>query len=270
MTSQAQLPNSNDNPFERKIIKHSGWPAKTFAGRASQSKLSRWAFDWLLVLAMAYLGGSWILSFMGVANAAVDPFQLGKTGEPAIASFNDAVRVSQTQQAQPAPTFYLSNGGSTMNKPTNTPTSQAVIIPENTATPVYTPDPNYTPQPTSGNASDNVSNFFAAGYSYYFPPFGPPNCSEANWDGSTCAAVLASGIRWRDYLGVGVAVPVQWRADMPLYTKLKIYTPDKIAGVYTVIDYCGGCIKGDYVYIDFLDNVQRLQWTTPLLIEVLR
>ena len=65
------------------------------------------------------------------------------------------------------------------------------------------------------------------------------NCHSANWDGSHCADTTASGIRWSEYIGRGVAIPPSWlEAGIGYGSILRVIDPSTIAGDYTVIDLC--------------------------------
>lgn len=135
--------------------------------------------------------------------------------------------------------------------------------------PTYTPYPTPTPYPTLVFHSALVGQIYAVGYSYYFPPFGPPNCSKENWKDFYCEDTTASGLPWSDYIGKGVAVPIQWKDKIPLLSVIKVLDNVVMEGEYLVLDYCGDCIKPEgHIYLDFLDNRARLNWTVPLLVEV--
>ena len=119
--------------------------------------------------------------------------------------------------------------------------------------------------PTTGTA-ETGQNYGAFSYSYYYPPFGPPNCHADNWTVEGCKDITPLGVKWSEYMGRGVAVPFSWRARLPLGSMIEVLQPSVIAGRYTVLDYCIGCDKPGYVYLDFLDNRQRLPWTAAVLI----
>jgi hypothetical protein len=105
-------------------------------------------------------------------------------------------------------------------------------------------------------------------YSYYNPALGGINCHSANWDGIACADVTASGIRWTEYMGQGVAVPPSWLGVLGYGTVISVLDPAPIARQYTVIDICCGCEAGNWDdrrwRLDFLDDKQRLEWASPL------
>jgi hypothetical protein len=113
--------------------------------------------------------------------------------------------------------------------------------------------------------------FFAFGYSYYYPPFGPPNCFGPNWIDGRCKDETSSGVKWSEYMGRGVALHPSRLDVWPFGTVIEVVSPYQVAGLYTVVDRCEGCIKPDVPgveYIDFLDNRLRLVWTSPVLVRV--
>ena len=130
--------------------------------------------------------------------------------------------------------------------------------------------PTVTPYPTvqAPTATPSYQEVDVA-YSYYNPELGGINCHSANWDGSHCADVTASGIRWSEYIGHGVAIPPSWLASGLGYgSVLRVVEPSSIAGDYTVIDLCSMCEvtywpDGRY-RLDFLDRSQRLTWAYPV------
>jgi hypothetical protein len=155
------------------------------------------------------------------------------------------------------------------------PTGTAVVVVVNvaTATPipvVASPVPSVTPTPNYQEVDVE--------YSYYNPSLGGINCHSANWDGHRCADTTASGIRWSEYVGRGVAIPPSWLSDgMGYGSILRVVDPGSIAGDYTVIDLCSGCEAGNWAdnkwRLDFLDTAQRLTWAYPvkvLLISIVK
>lgn len=133
-----------------------------------------------------------------------------------------------------------------------------------------------TPQATAA-----VTPTFAPGYyqtvdvlySYYNPALGGVNCHTDNWNGSTCADTTASGIRWSEYLGKGVAIPPSWKAAGIGYGSVfHVLEPAALVGDYTVVDLCSGCeanIWPDGMYrLDFLNDRQLLSWAYPVKIEL--
>ena len=72
--------------------------------------------------------------------------------------------------------------------------------------------------------------------SHYWPPLGPPNCHEVNWNNGVCTALLTDGQIWEHWSywsGVGTACPKEFKKG----TKFSI----KGFGIYTCIDR-GGAI----------------------------
>lgn len=203
----------------------------------------------------------YFLRFVGLGGWAFDPLR-GR---------NDAV-IALTRT--PAPTlpavplatsqgFYSSSGGDVVAP------DQAVVATAETlqVLPTYTPYPTFTPYPTQRPV---IGQFLAVGFSYYWPPFGPPNCSPENWHDNFCEDVTSCGLPWTDYIGRGVAVPLEWREIMPCGTTVRVHTPVEMVGDFIVLDYCGDCIKKEgHIYFDFLDNRARLNWTVPMLVEII-
>ena len=152
------------------------------------------------------------------------------------------------------------------------PTATVTPAPEITATPY----PTYTPYPSptieAAPTEFNGGQVYDAAYSYYNPDLGGTNCHSANWDGSRCADTTASGIRWSQYIGHGVALAPEWLAVLGYGSVIKVISPDVIAGDYAVIDMCQGCsgqLWPDHqVRIDFLDTAQRLQWAYPVKFKI--
>lgn len=208
---------------------------------------------------------SYILRFMGFDGIGFDPFR-----RPASAS-------ALSPTSTPLPNYPVSEQGSFY---ASSDPSPAIITPQPSGglpavavpqiQPTFTPFPTYTPYPTQRPIFGAV---IAVGYSYYWPPFGPPNCGEENWhpEINYCDDMTASGLKWSQYIGTGVAVPVQWRDDIPLGSTVRVHSPIEMVGDYVVLDYCGGCIKPEgHIYFDFLDNRQRLPWTVPMLVEIIK
>lgn len=150
----------------------------------------------------------------------------------------------------------------------STPSHEYSSFAQSTPTPTTAPTQEPTPIPTN---KPPIETYRAVGYSYYYPPFGPPNCAPQNWDdkNALCDDVTASGEKWSDWLGKGIAIPVQWKDDVPLMSTIRVHTPKILQGDYTVIDYCEDCIKDGYVYVDFLSRNWVVKWTTPILIEII-
>jgi hypothetical protein len=92
--------------------------------------------------------------------------------------------------------------------------------------------------------------------SHYDPAAGGPNCS-AFYDG-ICHSKTASGERWEDWLGAGVAMP----RSVPFWSILVITEPDILRGRYVVIDRGGAIVNEDGImWVDFLWDLKT--WTLP-------
>jgi hypothetical protein len=146
---------------------------------------------------------------------------------------------------------------------TATPGPLVVVI----ATPVVGPSP--VPSPTAAATATPVYQQVEVLYSYYNPSLGGINCHSANWDGVRCADTTASGIRWSEYIGRGVAVPPSWvSSGLGFGSVLRVVEPSSIAGDYTVIDLCNMCEPSYWPdgkwRLDFLDTRQRLTWAYPV------
>lgn len=216
---------------------------------------------------VVYFMGSYALRFMGFDNIGFDPFTRG--------GLLSAVEITPTATLLPDYPLndqgsFAASSGSGLVAFTPVPSGGAVLAVQQAVQPTFTPFPTYTPYPTQRPFFGSV---FAVGYSYYWPPFGPPNCSAENWhvEINYCDDTTASGLQWSKYVGTGVAVPVQWRDDIPLGSTIRVRSPKEMIGDYLVLDYCGGCIKPEgHIYFDFLDNRMRLAWTVPMLVEVIK
>ena len=245
------------------------YPKRTFKGRDRISLVPRWIANWITTLAVLYFMGSYILRFLGFDNFGFDPFGSGSSASAS----------SLTVTPSPLPDYPLNDqGGFYASSDPNayagpTPTPYGVLepstgLPMADIQPTYTPYPTLTPYPTQ---QPYFGRLIAVGYSYYYPPFGPPNCSAENWkDNAYCEDTTASGLPWSDYIGHGVAVPLMWAEYIPLGSTVRVHSPDSMKGDYIVLDYCGGCVKPEgHIYFDFLDNRARLNWTVPMLVEVI-
>jgi hypothetical protein len=239
------------------------WPKKTFQGRDRISLVPRWISNWIITGAITWGMLSYGLRFMGFDNFGWDPF----------AQQNQSIEMTPTPvfvpefPVQPAPQFSASTDGNAQVPAVGvTPVYGDTNLFHNVQA-TYTPLPTYTPYPTQRPMTGQV---LAVGYSYYYPPFGPPNCALENWkDDAYCLDTTASGLPWSDYIGLGVAVPWEWRESVPLLSTLTVYSPYEMVGDYLVVDYCGDCIKKEgHIYVDFLDNRMRLAWTVPMLVSI--
>jgi len=209
---------------------------------------------------------TYILRMTGVDVKTFDPFSNGPSAS-AIASYTPT----------PLPDYPLNDQGSfySSSDPAAvvSPSGPAAVVPLASAVqiqPTFTPYPTLTPYPTQ---QPIVGQLLAIGYSYYWPPWGPPNCDLGNWHEreNYCDDVTASGLPWSKYIGHGVAVPYEWRDIIPLGSTIRVHTPLEMIGDYIVLDFCGHCIKPEgHIYFDFLDNRARLNWTVPMLVEVIK
>lgn len=149
--------------------------------------------------------------------------------------------------------------------PTATATPEFVTA---TMAPTITPYPTATGLPATVTPTPAYQSVHVL-YSYYNPDLGGVNCHSANWDGSKCADTTASGIKWSEYMGRGVAIAPSWyNAGLGYGSILRVVAPDAIAGDYTVIDLCSGCEANNWpdrqYRLDFLDDRQRLTWAYPV------
>lgn len=217
--------------------------------------------------AVIYFMGSYILRFMGFDNIGFDPFTHGG------AASNSAVVTSTSLPNYPLNdqgSFHASSGDPNSPGFTPVPSGGVSVVSTLQIQPTYTPLPTFTPYPTQIPFFGSV---IAIGYSYYWPPFGPPNCGAENWhpEINFCDDMTASGLQWSLYVGHGVAVPIQWKDDIPLGSTIRVHSPKEMVGDYLVLDFCGDCIKPEgHIYFDFLDNRPRLAWTVPMLVEVIK
>jgi len=169
-------------------------------------------------------------------------------------------------------------------------TATALYAPTVTVSPtpeiLYTAGPTNTTVPTATPTEGPLSLLytFTFGYSYYYPPLGPPNCSDENWDGVRCLDSTSSGRPWSNAIGAGVAIPIEYSTLIPrdstvswcvLYHKpcipffaLVRVSDGPMRGDWVVIDTCGSCIKNNIVYLDFLDDRQKMDWSLPVEVEI--
>lgn len=248
------------------------YPKKTFKGRDRVSLVPRWVGSWVMTGGMAYITFSVGAGFFGYSN----PLSSLINGQTKIGGGpGQAVTVVPDSPVNIPPSFYASSAGQSLQA---TQTAVSYLVNPVTSVPgelsvadimpTFTPYPTLTPYPTQLKRSA-LGRVFAVGYSYYFPPIGGINCHPDNWVDNYCLDITASGLRWSEYIGRGVAIPIQWADDIPLLSVLRVLDNVIMAGDYVVLDYCGDCIKSEgHVYLDFLDNRPRLNWTVPLLIEI--
>ncbi len=151
------------------------------------------------------------------------------------------------------------------------PVVPGVGLPTSTVLPVQeiTPTLTFIPSPTV-TASVVAPVVMQGLYSYYFPDLGGVNCHGDNWIDDKCKNTSASSMGWRDKLGWAVAVsPTEYGGGVPVFpygSWLVVTSPAEIAGRYLVFDLCQGCYRSDgFLYFDFLDNTQKLEWSTPIL-----
>lgn len=238
-------------------------PAKTFKGRERTSLLPRWLFMWTATLTLLYFGLGFALRAFGLAELPTldEMIRSGVVSVIYTPTYTPTV-TSITLQPTYTPSNFSSSSYNSSEQNAPTGGSDTAPIPL-----TFTPYPTYTPYPTQPPI---VGKLAAIGYSYYWPPWGPPNCAAENWhaDLNYCDDVTASGLPWSQYIGRAVAVPVQWRDWLPLGSSVRVHSPPEMVGLYLVIDYCGKCIKPEgHIYLDFLDNRARLNWTVPMLVE---
>lgn len=240
------------------------FPKKTFIGRDRVSLVPRWIGSWVMTGGVSYAMISIGLGFFGVANPLND---LINNPKKFISSVGGSAVTSTPYPEFVDNKFYASSEGQSIQS-TQTAITNYINL---TATPpqsTFTPYPTSTPYPTQIRVS-SVGLIFAIGYSYYFPPLGGVNCHPDNWHDNYCDDITASGEQWTKYIGRGVAVPVQWADKIPLMSVIRVLDNTVMEGEYTVVDFCGDCIKSEgHIYFDFLDNRPRLNWTVPLLVQI--
>ncbi len=245
------------------------YPNKTFKGRERVSLVPRWVGSWVTTLAVSYLMFSYVSTFLGFHNP-ISKFISGGSEKKQLE--NERIYTPMPQEPiLPPMSFYVSSEGQSLLATQTALVEILNPVPISTIQPTLTPLPTQTPYATQVKLSA-LGEVYAVGYSYYFPPFGPPNCSEENWHSEInyCDDMTASGKKWSEYLGIGVAVPYEWREKIPLGSVVRVLNNTVMQGDYEVIDYCGSCIKPEgHIYFDFLDKYPRLAWTVPLLIEVI-
>lgn len=245
------------------------YPKKTFQGRERVSLVPRWISNYSTVFAILYFGYGYL------SGKGVDPFA-NRTQE--------YLHATETALYTPLPDYPLATPHDFSSSTGNLPSSgdqAGVVSPSNnnvapaySLTPAFTPTVTPTPFPTIApySAYIPVGKLVAVGYSYYWPPWGPPNCSDANWHEKEnyCDDTTASGLPWSQYVERAVAVPYEWRDVIPLQSIIRIHSPEIMRGDYLVIDYCGDCIKKEgHIYFDFLSSRQILAWTVPMMAEVI-
>jgi len=239
------------------------YPPKTYQGRERESLVPRWIFTWIATLTALYTMVVVVLGFFGVslpgmAVMTVGAQNLTPTPTPSkLTNYPASDQYAVTSSGQ----MPVDGGADPVPAGTLPPTQQP--LPTYTPFPTQQPLPTYTPYPSGGS-------YLAVGYSYYWPPFGPPNCTVDGWRDNYCYDVYWDNSTWIDWVGVGVAVPPSLIEQFPLGSEIYVHSPVEMVGRYTVVTTCAGCIKdGGFIYFDFLDNRQRLAWTVPLLVEAL-
>jgi len=188
---------------------------------------------------------------------------------------NGGVVVGRSSDVQIGAVTLSGTGDGVESEPVPTLAPTLVLTP--TATPAPTPTPlpvvDYEPTPTPGGSPLVVfgeREFHALAYSYYYPPFGPPNCSVANWKGDYCRDTTAIGEPWSKWLGFAVALGPGFlqSSSCTLGGWLYVHKPVELRGRYRIVDTCGQCDnKDDRPWIDFLDNRKRVDWGYPVLLE---
>jgi hypothetical protein len=219
----------------------------------------------------------YIASLMGWSDTRMDPFKN---------VLQDQLHATETALYTPLPDYPIATPNDFSASSGNLPSSAAgedkagvpgspdVVVPVDNFSPTPVPTITATPFPTIApyTAYLPVGKLVAVGYSYYWPPWGPPNCSADNWHDKEnyCEDTTASGLPWSHYVERAVAVPVEWRDVIPLMSIVRIHSPEIMKGDYLVIDYCGDCIKKEgHIYFDFLSSRQILAWTVPMMAEVI-
>jgi hypothetical protein len=148
-------------------------------------------------------------------------------------------------------------------------------------------DPRVTPSPTLSALSayfpfpfpvildqgDFYRQLNYVHFSYYFPDLGGVNCHIDNWVNGHCKNVTASHVvGWREYMRKGIAVHPDMLSALPFGSMLYVTQPPEIAGYYTVVDLCGGCLINGNYYFDFLfDSMpSNITWSVPVNYGVIR
>lgn len=241
------------------------FPERTFSGRDRVSLVPRWVGNWTVTLVVIYFMASYIGGFLGMSNP-LDDFITGSSSAGVVAT---STALPDYPLIVP-PSFYASSEGQALSA---TQTALPMLVNPPTVAyiqPTFTPYPTSTPYPEQPKINA-LGEVYAIGYSYYYPPLLGPNCHPDNViDDLYCKDITASGLPWSQYIGRGVAIPIQWADKIPLLSKIRVYNNLDMQGEYLVLDYCGDCIKPEgHIYFDFLDNRPRLNWTVPLLVEVI-
>lgn len=150
------------------------YPKRTYKGRARVSLVPRWIGNWLITGTVIYFMGSYALRFMGFDSSGWDPFTRSGSASAMSAS-----------TGTPLPNYPLNDQGSfhASSDPNFVPSTAlpADVAPVPAVVqiqPTYTPLPTLTPYPTQ---QPFFGRIIAIGYSYYWPPWGPPNCDAGNW-----------------------------------------------------------------------------------------
>jgi len=229
----------------------------------------RWIANYVTVAVASYVIANYLMSFLGISTNKIDPF---KRKETPTAAEIATPQIVPDAPIMPPSDFHSSSSGSIPSSITLTPQDYVV---QSTLTPSLIPTITNTPFPTIApfSAYIPVGRLVAVGYSYYWPPWGPPNCSEDNWHEKEnyCDDTTASGLPWSKYVERAVAVPYEWHEVIPLNSIVRIHSPEIMRGDYLVIDYCGDCIKDEgHIYFDFLSARQILAWTVPMMAEVIQ
>lgn len=245
------------------------YPKRTYKGRERVSLVPRWISNWVTVIGAIYF----IYGYL--SGQGLDPFANKSTEEKINAAENAFNTPLPNHPISTVGNFSASSGNLPSSDTVSGDDNKAIVgTPSNTFTPSPSPTVTHTPFPTVApySAYIPVGKMVAIGYSYYWPPWGPPNCGPENWHEKEnyCEDMTASGLPWSAYVERGVAIPLEWREVIPLRSIIRIHSPEIMRGDYLVIDYCGDCIKKEgHIYFDFLSSRQILAWTVPMMAEVI-
>lgn len=178
-----------------------------------------------------------------------------ETVNSATSQFN--TQVAQAQQ----PMFGTQQASPTSRTIINTVLGQKVVVfdvgegnwvqdsPTAPIMPIKQPDAPFTPGP--GKILGKIS--------HYWPALGGTNCS--NFVNGQCVALTASGQRWQDWVGKGLACPSKY----PFGTRFKV-----LGTVYTCVDRGGGIVvtASGAVWLDLLVETPPIGYGSEIEVEI--
>lgn len=193
----------------------------------------------------------------------------------------------------PPPSDFLFSGGASYGQPNTKATLTPADIFSTFHTPTVTPTV-YGALPSAGfpfafpvvtDQGSFYSSVNSVLFSYYYPDLivtdpvkYSANCHSDNYLYDVSGVVLgcknttASGQGWHEYMRKGLAVHPDMLSKLPFGSVLYVASPSSIAGYYTVVDLCGGCLINGSYYFDFLfsDMPSDLNWSMPVSYGVVR